>query len=235
MFFDKIESKYEQMNNTYIITGFYGSGKTEFSINLALNYSNKSHSNKSITLADLDVINPYVRSRERQTELANMGIRIVASSLNNHTSQDVPAISFGFTDDIVGDNHVIIDLGGSEAGTKVLPGFAQYIQQANFFCVLNPFRPETDTSKKMIDFIRLINATAPIKINGLVNNGHMLNFTEADHVLFSQKIVTQVSKELDIPIVYTQIHSKIYEQISDQIISQKVLVFDKLNMRESWQ
>lgn len=219
-------------DNTYIITGFYGSGKTEFAINLSTKFVKL---NSSTTIADLDVINPYVRSRERQTFLENLGIRIVASSLNNHTGQDVPAISFGFTDAISRGEHVVIDLGGSQAGAKVLPSLSKYIKHANFFCVLNPFRQETDTVKKMIDFIKLINSTAPIKINGLVNNGHMLDFTEFEHIIYSQNLIREVSEELFIPIKYTQVSKKIYEQISSQIISENVLIFDKLSMRENWQ
>lgn len=217
--------------NTYILTGFYGSGKTEFALNLAMHFANQG---TPTTLADLDVINPYIRSRERQASLEKLGIRVVASSLNNHTGQDIPALSFGFTAAITRGEHVIIDLGGSESGIKVLPAFSQFIQHAHFFCVVNPFRPETDSAQKIIEFIHLINGLAPLSINGLINNGHLLTLTEPNHVLTSQHLIKSVSDELGIPLVYTHLAQNHYPELRNQLVSQEILTFHKLQMHETF-
>ena len=49
-----------------IVTGHYGTGKTEFSVNLALALAKEG---RPVALADLDIVNPYFRSRERRSLL----------------------------------------------------------------------------------------------------------------------------------------------------------------------
>ena len=46
-----------------IITGHYGTGKTELAVNLALALAGEGC---RVMLADLDIVNPYFRSRERR-------------------------------------------------------------------------------------------------------------------------------------------------------------------------
>lgn len=215
---------------TYIITGFYGSGKTEFSLNLALKLSGQG---AGVTLADLDVINPYFRSRERIVELSKHGITVESDHLGNNTGYDLPAVSFAFLSKVRAGENAIIDLGGGNAGARLLA----YCQEAvlsvphEFLCVLNPFRTDTDTADKMVDFLETINAASLIKITGLVCNGHLLHHTTAEDVLHSEKIVSQVG----MPIKYTMLRHDIYEQIGNKLLAEKAMVFDKLQMRKDWQ
>ena len=78
---------------TYIVTGYFGSGKTQFCINLALKLA---HAGGVVTVADLDVINPYFRSREAAEHLAKFGIKTVSDNLQNNTGQDLPAVNLSF-------------------------------------------------------------------------------------------------------------------------------------------
>jgi len=214
---------------TYIVTGYYGSGKTEFVLNLACSLE------APVTIADLDVINPFFRSRERAQALAPLGIEVMGSALENHVAQDVPALSFAFLSRIRAKQDVIIDLAGGENGLNLLAGCYDAIQAYEFLCVLNLYRPETDTAAKMVDFCKRINAASRLPITGLVNNGHMLSFTDASHVLASQQAVLAASGELGVPIKYTLVQEDIYKQAAHGIISEKVLTFPKPQMREDWQ
>ncbi|MCL2376719.1 MAG: ATP-binding protein [Defluviitaleaceae bacterium] len=225
------------MGRIYIVSGFYGSGKTEFCVNLALNLRNSD--DKTITIADLDVINPYFRSREKETQLAAHNIEIMGNALDNNTGQDLPAVSFAFTSRIVRGDNVILDLAGGENGIKLLASCYNAIENSKapyeFLCVLNLFRPETNDAAKMVDFVRKINAISKLSVTGLVNNGHMLHDTTAQHVLASQQAVCEAADVLGIPVRYTQLRRDIYEGIADKIASEKMLIFEKLAMRESWQ
>ena len=223
-------------NTTYILTGYYGSGKTEFCVNLAKHIAEKSRG--EVTIADLDVVNPYFRSREKVAELADNGITVMGDSLDNNTGQDLPAVSYAFLSRVRDGGNVIIDLAGGENGIKLLPSCYDAISKADayeFLCVLNLFRKETYTPQKMIDFVRKINGMGKLSITGLVNNGHMLHDTTEEHVLESQKAVLEASGVLGIPFKYTLVKRDIYNKISGEIKSENVLVFDKLIMRESWQ
>ena len=71
-----------------LVTGHYGTGKTEFSVNLALALA---EAGERVALADLDIVNPYFRSRERRELLEAAGIRLIATS-QALADADVPAL-----------------------------------------------------------------------------------------------------------------------------------------------
>jgi len=221
----------------YIVSGFYGSGKTEFCVNLAMELA--QNSGKTVTIADLDVINPYFRSREKEAMLAAYGVEIMGNALGNNTGQDLPAVSYAFTSRIVRGDNVIIDLAGGETGVKLLAYCYNAIEKSaaltEFLCVVNLFRPETDSADKMAHFVHKINGMSKLTVTGLVNNGHMLHDTTPEHVLASQQAALEAADTLGIPLRYTLLKQDIYEIIAKKIASQEVLTFKKLTMREDWQ
>jgi len=217
---------------THIVTGYYGSGKTEFCLNLAIKLAKTG---KRITIADLDVVNPFFRSREREKELAPLGIEVMGSSLENHVAQDVPALSFAFLSRIRAGQDVIIDLAGGEVGLRLLANCYADIKAHNFFCVFNVYRPETNSPDKMKTFCKQINTVSSLSLTGLVNNGNLLGQTEAQHVLQSQKAVLTACEELNLPLAYTLVQGDIYMGIASDVVSEKVLTFHKPQMREKWQ
>ena len=101
-----------------IITGHYGTGKTEFAVNLALQLSALG---KQVMLADLDIVNPYFRSRERRAVLEGAGIRLVASS-QACTDADVPALPAELLT-ILENREVtgVLDIGGDPVGAGYWP------------------------------------------------------------------------------------------------------------------
>jgi hypothetical protein len=246
------------MKDTYVITGEYGSGKTEFAVNLALSIrgqsvkplgnsscdvggGSKSTNNESpVYLADLDVINPYFRSREKEAVLKEQGIILTGYSVRADSDQDLPAVSYGFVQgreagDKSGNETIIIDLAGSENGLKPLEPLYDKVDSPEFLCVVNCYRPLTSKKEGIIKFINQVNNLSRWSITGLVNNSNMLHETDAGHILKGQEILLQVSRELNIPIQFTQLHREIYKQISHEIHSEQIIIFDELQMRESWQ
>ena len=219
---------------TKIITGHYGSGKTEFCVNLA---SEVAKGSNKVTIADLDVVNPYFRSREAALKLASLGVDLASDHFGGNSGQDLPATSFAFLSNVKAGEQVIIDLAGGKIGTRLLAACLDALNSAQyeFLCVLNLYRPETSTASKMIDFIQQINSEANLKITGLINNGHMLHDTTSEHILASQEAVLQVSEKLNLPIRYTQLRKDLYEEIGNKIKSENIIIFEKLQMRESWQ
>ena len=222
------------MVKTHIITGCYGSGKTEFCVNLAKEIA----ATGGATIADLDVVNPYFRSREKAKELAAHDVDVMGDCLDLNTGQDLPAVSYAFLSRIRGGQNVVIDLAGGTLGLNLLAScYGALAAAANyeFLCVLNLFRPENGSADKMVDFVRQINAKCKIAVTGLVNNGHMLRETAAEHVLASQAAAVKAAKALDLPLKYTMLRRDIYDEIEAEIASERVLVFEKPTMREDWQ
>ncbi len=218
--------------NPLIVTGSYGTGKTEFVLQYA--YHLRKQTDERIYIADLDVINPYFRSRERQSQLAKDNIEIVGSSLENSLGIDLPALSFGFVSLIRAGKPLIVDLAGSENGLKVLAGVHDELGKYDLWCVVNVNRPESSDAQKMINFVRLIQGVGNLKVTGLVNNTHMLHDTTANDILHGQDEAEKAAKTLDIPVTMTLVREDIQKELGDRI-NPPTLTFQKLQMRESWQ
>ena len=221
------------MVETTIVTGYYGSGKTEFCVNLALTH--RKTTDEKIYIADLDVVNPYFRSREKMGYLRQFNIEILGNTLPQVSGSDIPALNFGFLTSIERGERVILDLAGGRAGIKILAGLKERLRSWEFLCVLNLFRPETSSVEKMTQFIEEINSVGKLEVTGLVNNSHMLHETQSLHVLSGQEAILPVSDKLGIPLRYTLVKQSIFEQIKDEIKSDSVLPFERLQMRENWQ
>ena len=216
---------------TRIVTGVTGSGKTEFCINLALRLREET----PVYIADLDVVNPYFRSREKREYLKKLNIEIVGDALPEDRGRDIPAVSFGFLPLIQEGRQVILDLAGGEQGLKLLASCYEGLGTYAFLCVFNLYRRETDTEAKMISFIETIHRLGKLRVTGLVNNSHMLHHTEPEHVLEGQEAILGVSRKLGIPLEYSQMREDIFLKVQEEIQSEQVLVFKSPQMRENWQ
>lgn len=214
-----------------IIIGHYGSGKTEFSVNYAINLAKLG---RKVALADLDVVNPYFRSREKFELLEDHGI-LVESSYVKGSGTDLPAISAGILAPMQNKEYdLIIDVGGDYAGARTLVRYEDYLVagQYDMFCIVNANRPETSTVEGVIYHIKTIEETSRARVTGLVNNTHLLRYTTVDEVLKGQKLCQKVSEELNIPIKYTSVIEGIVEDLPDDLEG-KVLPI-KMIMREDW-
>ena len=125
-----------------IVTGHYGSGKTEFSVNYAVKMK-ETHENVSI--ADLDIVNPYFRSREKREFFEKIGVKIFDSSIKN-TAIDIPALPAQMMGVILNPNEKsVLDVGGDPVGARVLARYSGQIKNTEYdmFYVINGNRPET--------------------------------------------------------------------------------------------
>src|SRR6056297_3316150 len=201
--------------NLTIIVGHYGSGKTEF----ALNYAVKSKEDyDKVNLVDLDIINPYFRSRERKEELEKLNIKVVESSIKNK-NLDLPALSPGINGAInETKSKTIIDAGGDPIGAKALSRYYRQIRKKEYdmFLVVNANRSETQSVKKVIEYYNKIQGASRLIITGLINNTHLLKATTAEDVYKGKKLVEEVSEKLDIQVKYHSEMKKIADEINNK-------------------
>lgn len=215
-----------------IITGHYGSGKTEFAVNYAIKIKEMF---ENVSLADLDIVNPYFRSREKKEILESKGIHVVESSINN-TTLELPALSSGIMGIIQNQNiHAVLDVGGDPVGARVLSRFSDIIKNNEYdlFYVINGNRPETRTKEDVINYLKAIEKVTSLKVSGLINNTHLLKSTSVSDVEYGHELAKEVSWELDIPIRYEVAIEDVANKILNKEIKDKLFPIN-LYMREEW-
>ena len=125
-----------------LLCGHYGSGKTNIAVNMAFDLNRKKG---NVTVADLDIVNPYFRTKDSLADFNKEGIRLICSEYAN-TNLDIPSLPpelYAITDDK--SRNVIIDVGGDDSGAVVLGRLAEAIKAENDFdmwMVINKFRPQ---------------------------------------------------------------------------------------------
>ena len=183
-----------------LFAGHYGSGKT----NIAVNYAVKlAKENKKVCIADLDIVNPYFRTKDSERELNENGITLICSQYAN-SNVDLPAIpaeSYRLVQDKT--CYGVIDIGGDDRGAYALGRFADAIKAEGDYrmaFVLNRYRPLTSTVSDAVEIMREIEMASGIKFTCIVNNSNIGSETTADIVLDSISFAEEVSAITGLPI-----------------------------------
>ncbi len=174
-----------------IITGNYGSGKTEVAVNWTMHMARAGVT--GLALADLDVVNPYFRCRGAAEPLAAEGVRVIAPP-GEQFHADLPII----LPEIKGlllrtDGTAVLDVGGDDAGARVLRSFAGSFGPHELLQVVNAFRPFTDTVEGCLRIQDEIAAASGLRATGIVANGHLLDETTVDTVLRGAELAAEVA------------------------------------------
>lgn len=215
-----------------IIIGHYGSGKTEFACNYAIELAKKNE--RRVVLADLDIVNPYFRSRERAKYLEKFGITVLSGLFDNEVSIDIPALGGIYEPLQNEDTNLILDVGGDNIGARVLRQYTQYLNQDNcdMLAVVNANRPGTSDLRGALNHIRAIEHEAWVKVTGLINNTHLLRETKPEDVIRGHKLLEEVSEALNVPILYAAILREHADELAKQL-NIPVMPVD-LIMRDEW-
>ncbi|MGD9678041.1 MAG: hypothetical protein AB7V16_06725 [Vulcanibacillus sp.] len=187
-----------------IITGHFGSGKTEIAINLSLN---EKEVYQKVAIADLDVVNPYFRSRDVFKILDEKGIELIAPKGQLATS-DLPIVSGEIYRVIHNTNYrLIIDLGGDKDGATALGQYYNDIIKYDYqmYFVVNINRPYVSDVNGIITSIMQIELASRLKVTGIINNTHLGSVTELDNLQMGADLAKQVGEKLGIPFLYTTI------------------------------
>lgn len=185
-----------------IITGHYGSGKTEFALNYVRKLKEKAD---RVMLADLDIVNVYFRSREREEMLNREGIEVISSSLRQDSS-DMPALSARIRVPFVDkDCQCVVDLGGSEAGASVLGRLRPDMdgEEIDFFMVVNIYRPETRDAEAILRQKESLEKVLHFPVTGFVNNTNLIHDTTPEDILAGDRILRKVTGDCGVPVRYT--------------------------------
>ena len=197
-----------------LFAGHYGSGKTNIAVNYAMLLADEG---KKVCIADLDIVNPYFRTKDSEDELAKRGITLICSQYAN-SNVDLPAIP-AESYRLVQDKSCfgVIDIGGDDRGAYALGRFADAIKAEGDYrmaFVLNRYRPLTSTVSDTVEIMREIEAASGIKFNCIVNNSNIGSETTADIVLESIAFAEELSAEVGLPIWFHSAEKSVAEKLS---------------------
>lgn len=215
-----------------IITGHYGSGKTEFAVNYAMKL--RELINDKIAIADMDVVNPYFRSREKQKELEAKDILVIGSSIEG-SALDLPAVSAQVMTPM--EDHTyqyIIDVGGDSVGSRALGRFTYLLEDDEYdmLMVVNANREQTSDVRGVLRHKMAIEATTKLKVTGFINNTHLVRETTIEDIIKGDILLKELSKETGIPVRYVSAMRALTNDIKSDI-SGEIFPID-LMMREDW-
>lgn len=222
------------MNNkrVTIIAGHYGSGKT----NVAVNYALWLRENQPrVSIADLDIVNPYFRSKDSEKVLEEKDIRLISSAYAN-SNVDTPALpaeAYSITADK--DCFAVVDVGGDDRGALALGRYVpDILEEDNYemYFVVNKYRPLTPDADSAIEVMREIEISCGMMFTGIINNSNIGEETTADTVISSFAYADEISEKTGLPVVMTTVDERIFPQINEVINNAKPL---KLYVRQSWQ
>ena len=212
-----------------LFAGHYGSGKT----NIAVNYAYKlAREGRRVCIADLDIVNPYFRTKDSAKELEALGITLVSPQYAN-TNVDLPALP-AESYRLVQDKSVygIMDIGGDDRGAYALGRFADAIKAEDDYrmaFVVNCYRPLTSTVEDTVEIMKEIEAACGLRFNCIVNNSNLGDETTPDTVRDSLDFVERLSAVTGLEIWMHTAKATVAEHLTDVDVMPMVLqkkIFD---------
>ncbi len=183
-----------------IFTGPFGSGKTEVAVNFVLKLKQQQ---QKVGLVDLDIVNPYFRSRELKSLLGTQGIDVV-STRSGLEMADLPALSpriFSLLQDK--QMRVVFDVGGDPVGAKTLGRFQAYFPEGSYdmWLVLNPYRPGVSNPEAISMVARELEKASKLQLTGIVDNANLGQQTNLHNREKGSTIVDSAARQLNLPVV----------------------------------
>ena len=200
-----------------ILCGHYGTGKTNCAVNMAMDLKRQY---PKVAVADLDIVNPYFRTKDSEEKFEKADIELICSRYAN-TNLDIPALPenlYRITEDR--DTKMILDIGGDDSGAIVLGRLASAILEENDYemlTVINTYRPLTPDVESTVEVLREIEAASRISFTGIVNNSNLGEETTPEDVLASVRYAEDVASRMGIPVVLTTVKQDLYESLAGKI------------------
>ena len=206
-----------QYKRITLFAGHYGSGKTNIAVNYALHLK---ETGKDVVIADLDIVNPYFRTRDSLEELSNAGVRLISSEFAS-SNVDLPALPqdvYSILDN--SEESAIMDIGGDDRGAYALGRYAYSIKNENDYemlFVFNKYRPLTPTAQDAMEIMAEIEEACKIKFTAIVNNSNLGELTTAEDVLNSVSETELLSEMSGLPVKMTAVKESLVNNLNGKV------------------
>jgi hypothetical protein len=209
-----------------VVVGNYGSGKTEVSINLAVH---RKHAGVDVRIGDLDLVNPYFRTREAKGPLSEMGIEVVLPP-DQYLQADLPILSPLIAGMIRRPAELtLLDVGGDDVGATVLATLEDAFKNrpARVLQVVNPLRPFTETIEGCLKVREEIELAAKLAVNGIIGNANLIDETSADVIYDGYEFVRQLSGQSGLALEFITVARELLPSVDVRRFSCPVLPIER--------
>jgi hypothetical protein len=198
-----------------LFVGHFGSGKTEIALNGALELA---AAGVRITLADLDVVKPYFRSRSARAILSDAGVELLAPT-GAHVHADLPIIIPQIRSHLRDtDCKLIMDVGGDDIGARVVGSLSDVVPFDDTDCllVLNFRRPGTPDPERALQMVREIEAVGRVRVTGLISNTHLMDETTPEVVLDGYRLAVETSRLSEVPVMAVTVIEELAADLQEE-------------------
>lgn len=221
-----------------VFVGHFGSGKTECAVNYGLKLNSEGF---KTSIIDLDIANPYFRSREKKKYMTELGIKCYSNMYDEDITDEIPAIDPGIRMPLENkEYHAVVDAGGDGMGAKILVQFRKYFigEDCELWAVLNANRPGTNSVDGALKHFSEIEAACGVKIKGIVNNTHMIRETRPEDIIKGYRLGKELSEKTGLPLKFNTCVEYLLEDLKKETEAQGISDMEifpiNLEMRESW-
>ncbi len=215
------------MKRVTLFAGHYGSGKTNIAVNYALYLKEQG---KDVIIADMDIVNPYFRTKDSTDELEKAGVELISPKFAN-SNVDLPALPQELYKTVQDrTKHAVLDIGGDDRGAYALGRYTPYILEENDYemvFVANFYRPLTTTAHEALEVMREIEKAAGIPFTAIANNSNIGSETSAEDVIATVEKAEELSKLSGLPIIMTTAESRIGLELCDKVPNLFFLVLQR--------
>ncbi|MGQ5711098.1 hypothetical protein [Desulforudis sp. DRI-14] len=215
-----------------VFVGNLGSGKTELAINTAMELSGVG----KVALVDLDIVNPYYRTRHAKERLERPGLEVVCPS-RELIQADIPALPPAILGVLTREDRFgVFDVGGDDIGATVLGRFKPNLPAGRYavFFVVNACRPRTRTFSQIVEMLDAVQRASRTRVHYLVNNTNLGADTDLEVIVEGQRVIDEVSGELGIPVAFVSVRRDLADRARGLGLSVPVVGID-LYMRPPWE
>ena len=200
-----------------LFAGHYGTGKTNIAVNYALALKREKD---KVCIADLDIVNPYFRTKDSAKALDEAGIDLISPQYAN-SNVDLPALpaeAYRLVEDK--STFSVVDIGGDDRGAYALGRYVPKIKEENNYrmvYVANCYRPLTRTADDAIEVMREIEEACGLKFTDIVNNSNLGELTTKETVLDSLDFIRELSEKTGCPVFMHTVKKEIAESLEGEL------------------
>lgn len=206
-----------QYKRMTLFAGHYGSGKTNIAVNYALYLKSVG---EDVVIADLDIVNPYFRTRDSLDELTAAGVKLISSEFAS-SNVDLPALPqevYSLLDKR--EEKAIMDIGGDDRGAYALGRYSDAIIEENDYellFVFNKYRPLTPNAESAFEIMHEIEDACKMKFTAIVNNSNLGEMTQPKDILTSVADAEKLSRLSGLPVKMTAVKSEFVNNLNGKV------------------